>query len=502
MCSINNARQWGVKNLRLAFPKKRQMFFKDLNFCYGTGERVLLLGPSGCGKSTLLQVLSGLVPGSIELPMKAASVAIPQSWGFIFQDPDTQFCMPYADEEIAFVLENRGIDRRQMPELIRRYLQMTGLNADHPHRLIRTLSGGMKQRLAIASVLALEPDVLFLDEPTALLDPEGTKQLWQTVRAISDRRTLIIVEHKIDRVLDFIKRIVLFDSSGRIIADGAKEEILGAHREAIDRYGIWHPGAWPGYLKKRTGRPTPRPSGQPLLELNRFAAFHGKKKCFQTEHLTIHRGEWVAVIGENGAGKSTMIEGLMKLIPHSGQIKWSLDRPEDQVAFVFQNPEYQFVTDRVKDELGFSLVLKKIAPALIARRVAGALKRYGLTGRQEQSPYQLSVGEKRRLSVASSLIDRPQAVILDEPTFGQDARNTFALLDLFGDLVMSGTTVIMVTHEMEIVRHFATRILTVENGRLIKDIAPVGKMGREGESSDGRASDGSKQTTFQSQPDF
>lgn len=482
MSSTNEVEAWGVSNLRLAFPEKQEMFFKDLNFHYHRGEKILFLGPSGCGKSTLLQVLSGLIPKSVRLPMKAEAISIPESWGYIFQDPDTQFCMPYVDEEIAFVLENRKISTTKMPELIQKYLTMVGLDLADPHQLIHSLSGGMKQRLAIAGVLALEPDVLFLDEPTALLDPEGTVQLWQTVRKIGMNRTLIIVEHKISHIMNLVDRVVLFDNKGHIIADGPTSDIIRHHRRELDDYGIWHPDAWASYENRYSGDSLAKTAGKPILKLKNFSVFRGKTVKFSVPDLTIREGEWIAIIGENGAGKSTMIEGIMNLIRHRGSCHWFLKHPEKDAAFVFQNPEYQFVTDRVEEELAFSLVQEKMAHDQIASRVEQELVRYSLEAQRDQNPFQLSVGQKRRLSVASSLIDQPEAVILDEPTFGQDARNTFSLLDLFRKLVENGTSVIMVTHEMEIVRRFATRVLTIKQGRLIGDSRVADQnSGREGE---------------------
>jgi energy-coupling factor transport system ATP-binding protein len=170
-----------VHKLRLKFPGVQSLLFKDFSLSLRKGEKVLILGSSGSGKSTLLQVLTGLIPGSVDVPMKAESINIPSSWGYLFQDPDSQFCMPYVDEEIAFVLENLQIPREKMQSYMKYYLNQVGLNFDDIHTKIQTLSGGMKQRLAIASVLALEAEVLFLDEPTAMLDPDGTEEVWKTI---------------------------------------------------------------------------------------------------------------------------------------------------------------------------------------------------------------------------------------------------------------------------------------------------------------------------------
>ncbi len=216
-----------VTNLRLKFPNEPTLIFKDLSFSVVPGEKVLLLGPSGCGKSTLLQVLSGIIPKSIEVPLKYDAIQLPESWGFVFQDPDTQFCMPYVDEELAFVLENiqvprsemdrrieKQVPRSEMDRRIEKALEMVGLQGIPIHTQIHDLSQGMKQRLALASVLLLQPEVLFLDEPSALLDPDGVEQIWTSVKEVAAEKTVLIVEHKIDQIADWVDRVVLFKDNG------------------------------------------------------------------------------------------------------------------------------------------------------------------------------------------------------------------------------------------------------------------------------------------------
>ncbi|MBC8079850.1 MAG: ABC transporter ATP-binding protein, partial [Gorillibacterium sp.] len=247
-----------AQNLRLKFPGEDTLVFQGLSFSVRQGEKVLLLGPSGSGKSTLLQVLSGIIPRAVEVPMKADELMLPLQPGLVFQDPDTQFCMPYVDEEIAFVLENLEVPREQMPALIKHYLEQVGLHLEQVHTPIQQLSQGMKQRLAIASILALMPDVLMLDEPTALLDEEGTKQVWDTIRTIASEKTVLIVEHKITGILDFIDRIVVFSPDGKIIADGQPEQIFRDYRRELMEYGIWYPGVWDDFAewyKEHAGLP-------------------------------------------------------------------------------------------------------------------------------------------------------------------------------------------------------------------------------------------------------
>lgn len=477
-----------VVNLRLKFPGRSGLQFKDLSLSIQQGEKVLLLGPSGCGKSTLLQVMTGLIPNSIEVPVRYDKITIPQRWGFVFQDPDTQFCMPYVDEELAFVLENLQVPTEQMPDMIKDYLQLVGLQLDDPHTPIQALSQGMKQRLAIAGVLALKPDVLLLDEPTALLDPEGTEQVWETIKQVSRDKTLVIVEHKIDQILDMIDRIVLFNAAGQIIADGPRDEVFATYRTEITNDGIWYPGVWDDYVassdyprrdvvqeQKMSKDGTAQSVGssdKPLIELHKFQAMRGKRCITYVEEAAVGAGEWITVMGHNGAGKSTLLAALMQLIDTKGTYlvrgkpASELRNLTDELAFVFQNPEFQFVTNRTRDEIAYTLQVAGADDRTITAKVDDMLQQFDLTEHQEQHPYQLSMGQKRRLSVASAVVMEQPILLLDEPTFGQDARNTFAILEKLEDWRRRGSTIIMITHDLNIVRYFATSVWHVHEGKV------------------------------------
>lgn len=464
-----------VEKLRLKFPGGESLLFKDLSLSFRKGEKVLILGPSGSGKSTLLQVLTGLIPNSVDVPMKAEKIQNPASWGYVFQDPDTQFCMPYVDEEIAFVLENLQVPREKMPALIRKYLEQVRLSLEDIHTKIQTLSGGMKQRLAIASVLALEPEVLFLDEPTALLDPEGTEDVWKTIRNVSDHRTLIIVEHKINHIIDFVDRIILFNEKGEISADGKTLEIFKKHRGQLMEQGIWYPEVWEDYKHQSNKKPPQHKSTEPVLSISNLKGYRGKKLKISVDETKVGQGEWIAVIGDNGAGKSTLLLSLMKLIKTTGDILLrgkhikNITKLTDDMTFVFQNPEFQFVTNSVKDEIAYSLRLGSLDEAFIQEKVEESLQFFKLSKQREQHPYQLSMGQKRRLSVAAAIIKEQPILLLDEPTFGQDAKNTFAILEQLEEWRKKGTTIIMVTHDMEIVKNFSTRVWKIDEGKLACD---------------------------------
>lgn len=473
-----------VKDLRLKFPGAESLLFKDFSLSFRKGEKVLLLGPSGSGKSTLLQVLTGLIPNSVEVPMKAKEVTIPDSWGFLFQDPDTQFCMPYVDEELAFVLENLQVPREHMQHLMKHYLEQVGLHFDNLHRNIQTLSGGMKQRLAIASVLALEPDVLFLDEPTAMLDPEGTKEVWQTIKHVGEEKTVIIVEHKIEEIVDFVDRVILLSEQGTIIADGTKEEVFTQYKHVLIEQGIWYLNVWNDYIETRRNHPPKQRVNQEkkALSLSSFSGYRGKEKKIEVKQADVYPGEWLAVLGKNGAGKSTLLHALMDFIKTKGSYT-VFDRDHkkiktltDYVTFVFQNPEFQFVTNSVYEEVAYTLRLENWSEEKISARVEELLERFRLKDHKHNHPYQLSMGQKRRLSVAAAIVKEQPILLLDEPTFGQDAKNTFAILEQLEALRKSGTTIVMVTHDNNIVEHFATRAWLIENGKLIEDDSQAEKI--------------------------
>ncbi|MBY6035830.1 ATP-binding cassette domain-containing protein [Fictibacillus nanhaiensis] len=465
-----------VDHLRLKFPHEKSLLFKDLSLSFHKGEKVLLLGPSGCGKSTLLQVLSGLIPKAIEVPIKHEKIQIPEAWGFVFQDPDSQFCMPYVDEEIAFVLENLQVQRDEMIEKIQELLNTVGLQIDNIHTPIQSLSGGMKQRLAIASVLALNPEVLFLDEPTALLDEQGTAQIWDTIKNISEHKTVIIVEHKVDQILDFIDRVIVFTPDGKILADGDVSYVFSNYQEELDHYGIWYPGVWDSYLmRNKLNKHYKKDGNKHSLRLKNFKGFRNKEVMIAVEDAEIYPGEWISVIGKNGSGKSTLLLSLMQLLRTTGtytihnQCIHKIEDLQDKAYFVFQNPEYQFITNTVYDEITYAHQIKKADQQAIRNNADEILSIFGLKDKIKHHPYQLSHGQKRRLSVATAFVQSPKLLLLDEPTFGQDSKNTFKLLEMLENQRKTGTIIIMVTHDQQVIKHFGTRVWEVQGGKVIKD---------------------------------
>ncbi|CAG9622590.1 ABC transporter ATP-binding protein [Sutcliffiella rhizosphaerae] len=459
-----------VEEMNLKYSGGTQLFH-NLSLSVQQGEKVLIIGPSGCGKSTLIQVLSGLIPDVLEVPMIAKSHLSSKSWGYVFQDPETQFCMPFVDEELAFVLENLAVPKVEMEERIVELLELVGLQSLAPHTKISQLSGGMKQRLAIASVLAMDPEVLFLDEPTALLDPDGTMDVWDTIKKVGEDKTVIIVEHKVNQLLDFVGRIIVMDNSGQIVADGPTTTIFQNSISLLKDYGVWYPDAWHDYLQSKNPLDYSLDNNETVMNMEEFIGYRGNQQKIYVPKANIRKGEWITIVGENGAGKSTLLEAMMKLLKTEGKLFLEgssvKNVPTTHITYVFQNPEYQFITKSVEEEIGYTIMKQNVSDFKVRKRVEELLLLFNLERVRHQHPYQLSTGQKRRLSVAAAVVDRPKILLLDEPTYGQDSKNTFAMLEWLEQLKIAGVAIIMVTHDQQIVSEFADTVWTIKEGTLV-----------------------------------
>ena len=482
---------------------------QDMSVTIRERESVLLLGPSGSGKTTLLQVLSGIIPQSIEAWFKG-TVTRPDRVGVMFQDPDAQFCMLTVEDEIAFSLENLRVPREQMAGRIEQLLRQVRLDVPLD-RKINELSGGMKQRLALACLLSLEPEVLFFDEPTAQLDPQNTAQVLADIRALQGEKTLVLIEHKLDGVIDWVDRVLLFDPHGRLQGDGRPEDVLREHAAAIREYGIWEPRLWPvrweqllddelhpvsrrlagdWQAKAEAVAAQQTNAGQPPLLDVRGAELRYKKgrTIWSSVDVQVRPGEWVAILGPNGAGKSTFLKTVGGLLDvTSGSVRFkdkeiSRYKPEhlyDAVGFVFQNPEHQFIADTVYEEVAFGGKLAGWPEEQIERETVKLLEDFHLLEAREKNPFSLSQGQKRRLSVAGMLLKNQELLLLDEPTFGQDAATTRELLQRLQERHEGGTTILMATHDVELVSDYATRVLVFAEGGVLFDGAPHELFGRE-----------------------
>jgi len=455
-----------VTNLRLKYPNGHRKIFDDLNLEIKDKEKVLLLGPSGSGKSTLLHVLSGIVPKLIELPMKYDTLEINDHNGVIFQDPDTQFCMPKVYEELAFVLENRQLPRKDMDEAIENALNSVNLNVNETTQ-INHLSGGMKQKLAIVETILQQADTLFLDEPTAMLDVEATEDLWQRLIDLWQDQTVLIVEHKVEHIWQHVDRVLLMNYEGQIIADGSPEHILQHFEHLLSEYGVWHPKAWNYAPEPKKITPSTQ---QQLFKFNDGEILRSKKTLFKVDQLSINSGEWITITGKNGTGKTSLLESILQLIKYKGIMTYQnqelrkIKDASQHMYLVYQNPELQFITNSVYEEI--FIHYNHLDSTHADEKTLQLLELLNLTNVKNQHPYEISMGQKRRLSVATALSSDADIILLDEPTFGLDSHNTFQLIELFQERVSKGQSIIMVTHDPEIIKRYPTRRWAINNKQL------------------------------------
>ena len=458
-------RGWGWRHAsRLAWA------LRDINARIAPGERVLLLGASGAGKSTLLHGLAGVLGGDEEGEsagellidgMPAASVR--GRAGLVLQDPDAQVILARVGDDVAFGCENLGVPRDEIWRRVGESLDAVGLDVplDRP---TKALSGGQKQRLALAGALAMRPGLLLLDEPTANLDPEGVAEVRDSVTRLLDRHeaTLVVVEHRLDVWLPLITRVIVLGEGG-VIADGPPDRVLTEEGRMLADAGVWVPGIPP-----RHPAPPRTAPGPALLSARGLAVARVRGTTVAAGiDLDVRAGSALAVTGPNGAGKSTLGLTLAGLLPpaagevvaseslRSGAgpvpIRWTSKQLLTRIGTVFQEPEHQLLAKTVRDELAIGPRALGLDEDETAARTDDLLGRLRLDRLAMANPYTLSGGEKRRLTVASALATRPRVLVLDEPTFGQDARTWQELIALLAELRDAGSSLVVVTHDLDIV---------------------------------------------------
>ncbi len=465
---------WGWRH---AGRKARAL--SDVTLTIEPGERVLLLGRSGAGKSTFLHALAGVLGGAEEGEQHGQLLldgAAPQSRrgsvGLLMQDPDSQVVLSRVGDDVAFGPENLGVPRPQIWQRVRRAVASVGLDVPLDSSTA-ALSGGQKQRLALAGILALQPGLLLLDEPTANLDPAGVVEVRDAVARVLDdtAATLVVVEHRVEVWLNVINRVIVVDATDGVVADGPPEQVLTTRADDLAAAGVWVPG------RHRAPARRERPAGTEVL-LSAAALGVERSKHEPLGHsldFEVRAGRALAVTGPNGAGKSTLaltVAGLLR--PASGAlraadvlagdlgpqpIRWRARDLLTRIGTVFQEPEHQFISTTVRAELEVGPRALGLPDNEIRARSDDLLERLRLTALAQANPFTLSGGEKRRLSVATVLASRPRVIILDEPTFGQDARTWRELVDLLGSLLADGHAVVAVTHDDDFVGSVADEVL-------------------------------------------
>lgn len=509
------------KNFSFQYRAQKKPTLKEINLDIYPGERVLIAGPSGCGKSTLAGCINGLNPFSnpgecsgelivdgVDAP-KSSIFQLSAYVGTVLQDPDGQFIGLTVGEDIAFALENSCMPQDEMHEITRHAAELVGIQ-DHLDYAPHELSGGQKQRVSLAGVMVDQVKILLFDEPLANLDPATGKQTIELIDEIQEKTdtTVVIIEHRLEDVLwRNVDRIVLM-SEGEILADLHPDELLSTRlleengiREPLYLTALRYagvelaPAKKPAHVdsvvideadrKKMTDWFWSRPAAEaekehePLLEVRNLTfGYERGRQTLRDVSLTIHKGEMVSIVGKNGAGKST----FSKLVcgfetPDSGEILFqgrnllqeNIRHRAKHIGYVMQNPNQMISKTMIFDEVALSLRNMGKSEEEIREKVEETLKVCGLFPFRNWPVSALSFGQKKRVTIASVLVQYPELIILDEPTAGQDFRHYTEIMEFLRGLNEKGVTVVMITHDMHLMLEYTPRALVFADGRLIAD---------------------------------
>ena len=509
------------KNFSFQYRAQKKPTLKEINLDIYPGERVLIAGPSGCGKSTLAGCINGLNPFSnpgecsgelivdgVDAP-KSSIFQLSAHVGTVLQDPDGQFIGLTVGEDIAFALENSCMPQDEMHEITRHAAELVGIQ-DHLDYAPHELSGGQKQRVSLAGVMVDQVKILLFDEPLANLDPATGKQTIELIDEIQEKTdtTVVIIEHRLEDVLwRDVDRIVLM-GDGEILADLHPDELLSTRlleengiREPLYLTALRYagvelvPAKKPAHAdsvvideadrKKMTDWFWSRPAAEaekehePLLEVRNLTfGYERGRQTLRDVSLTIHKGEMVSIVGKNGAGKST----FSKLVcgfetPDSGEILFqgrdllqeNIRHRAKHIGYVMQNPNQMISKTMIFDEVALSLRNMGKSEEEIREKVEETLKVCGLFPFRNWPVSALSFGQKKRVTIASVLVQDPELIILDEPTAGQDFRHYTEIMEFLRGLNEKGVTVVMITHDMHLMLEYTPRALVFADGRLIAD---------------------------------
>ncbi|MFR6420790.1 MAG: ABC transporter ATP-binding protein [Streptococcus salivarius] len=497
------------------YDAQAEATLKDISFDIAKGEKVLILGPSGSGKSTLAQCLNGIIPnihkgqaqGQVRIDgqdiFKQSIYDKSQLVSTVLQDPDGQFIGLTVAEDLAFALENDCADQSEMKDKVALWAERLDLTSLLNHRP-QDLSGGQKQRVSLAGVLIDESPILLFDEPLANLDPKSGQETIDLIDKIHKEvgATTIIIEHRLEDVLYRpVDRILLVNihllfngspdellSSALLLENGIREPLyvtvlrqLGfdtrsaqnlSQLDALDLSDLALPDR---VLKDKRDS-----SSDSILKVEGLSVSYGDSPAIIEDlSFSLKKGERLAIVGKNGAGKSTLAKALCGFVPSQGKLTYkgyrqdSIAERSERIGFVLQNPNQMISQTMIFDEVALGLRLRGIEEAEVEERVHEVLKTCGLYSFRKWPISALSFGQKKRVTIASILVLKPEIIILDEPTAGQDYKTYTDIMNFLDSLQKQGHTIVMITHDMQLMLEYGDRCLVVVEGKVIADDNPV-----------------------------
>ena len=507
-----------LKDFSFQYKAQSEPTLKNLNLTIYKGEKVLIVGPSGSGKSTIGQCLNGIIP-NIYKGTSSGQFLIQGKEAFdlsiyekshlvstVLQDTDGQFIGLSVAEDLAFALENDMVELGTMKERVQSWAERLDLMNLLDHRP-QDLSGGQKQRVSLAGVLIDESPILLFDEPLANLDPKSGQDIIDLIDQIHEEQgtTTIIIEHRLEDVLYRpVDRVILINQ-GQVLFNGRPDELLrttllaeNGIREPLYLTTLRQLGQDIDQLEhldrlediELTGvnRSIPEATftktgeAEELLKLEQISfAYQENHPILKNISLTIPKGQRLAIVGKNGAGKSTLAKAICGFITTEGQYtsrgedikQESVKERAERVGYVLQNPNQMISTNMIFDEVALGLRLRGISEEDIKERVYQALKTCGLYEFRKWPISALSYGQKKRVTIASILILGPEILVLDEPTAGQDQRNYTDIMEFLDSLQEKGHTIVMITHDMQLMLDYSDRALVVSDGQILADLSPA-----------------------------
>ena len=519
-----------IQELTFRYAEAKKNALENVTLNIQKGDFVGIIGESGAGKTTLCSCLNALIPhhytgdfyGSVKVEGQDTFDVKPDKLalkiGSVFQDIESQIVSYFVEDEILFGLENFGVPADQIEGRITEALESLGIS-ELRHREISTLSGGQKQKVVFASIIALQPDYLILDEPTGELDPASSLQIFKLLKKLNEEKgiTIIVAEQKIMLLCEFVKKLIVLEK-GTVVHYGEIRSTL-THQREMEEAGINCPrvltltgkmvqeGLTPSgmkteericlntqeaadFIKRMMGKDCQLPPNtdspkseeetkskateSPVLEFKGVCFSYNETANVHDLNVKIRKGDFTAITGSNGAGKSTfskLCNGLLQ--PSAGDVfvlgqntkRNKVSSLAKHIGFLFQNPDRQICCSTVEEEIAFSLKNNGLSKEEIQRKVEATIKEFGFDAKTE--PFNMSRGQRQRLCLACLIALNPEILILDEPTTGLDYRECMEMMNRIRELNENGTTVIMVCHDMEVVLDFAKSLIVMNRGEIL-----------------------------------